>query len=385
MEQDDTFNDPLNMVGISDMVNRDMANKRVSLDELEKMLIGQGALQPVAPKDANVEYERAMHAAATGQSDDTEDDTHAAPDEMAVGEEEPEAVPSVPPVQGSPMAALRPRGGRPAPVPVASTPSRRAPAYAPAYAPAPVSYAPAPAPPVYPPQQYAQYPPPQYPPPPGYPPPQYAQYPPPQYPPPPGYPQPQYAPPQGTVSDALRGYVGAPATHEVTREEEEDNRMFMIDDIEVLLAELAALGVDVTTVTPVDDDTEFRIVRKVHSSLRRKYDRKRCETFGTEAILAGAHGLEWLFDGKKKYGPFQFDLTDWHNNIRPRLRKMRYETSGVASDLLHGLDVNNIGRIAMELMISAVLHNKARQVNRVQPAYSPDQMSDAYETLEALG
>jgi hypothetical protein len=192
----------------------------------------------------------------------------------------------------------------------------------------------------------------------------------------------QPAPPGGPISveNALREYGGVP-TEEAQTEHDDDTRAIMLEDIDMLRTEIAGMGADVSQIPNVDEDTPLRDVKKVHAKLRRMYDRKRCETFGTEAIMAGAHGLEWFFDGKKKYGPWSPDLTDWHNNIRPKLRRMKYETSGVASDLLHGLNINNIGRIILELGISAVLHNKARQTQRGQASYSPGVMNEVYEEI----
>lgn len=362
--------DPINMVGISDLVDRTHTNTAIKLDELEKSLVGLNALQIIQVKDPDQEFnERMQRFGSAGPAD-----VGAGPQPEEVGEEipvddlgdetlvaddiEPASVAPQPP--RVPMPGTRPMvSPQSKPQQVMQQPSRYP---QPGYVPQPA----------YPPQ-YA----PQYPPQPGYPP-QYAPQPgyPPQYP-------PQYAPqqPGSQLDDAIRDYGGYGNDVDIALETEEETKNMLLDDMEELRTELDGYGVNYSTVPKVTADSPLKEIKDAHRRLRRKYDFKRCQTFGTELILAGAHGLEYLFDGQKSYGPFKPDLTDWHNNIRPKLRRMQYETSSVVSDVMHDYNIGNIARIGLELGISALLHSKSRQAQRGNAAYTQDQMSDAYESL----
>lgn len=380
---DEGIDAPENLTGISNLIDVSNVNKNLKLDELERTMIGGGGLREVQIQDPDREFEESMQKLSLDP-------------EVEAGEEEvyeeaetldDEQPPPTPTMTREPRLAM-PGLGSPNNRRETKTTTR------PQAAPRPYQPYVPPQPGYPPPGQYPQqgYPPPpgQYPPQQGYPP----QYTPPgQYPPQQGYP-PQYAPPgygpprgqngataASQLDDALRVYGDYDAGVDIEAENEEETKGILLEDIEELLSELRGYGVDVSNVAEVNSDSTLKEIKEVHKKLQHRYDRKRCHTFGTEALMAAAHGLEFMFDGKKTYGPFRPDLTDWHNNIRPKLRRMRYETSSVVSDAMHTWNIGPLMRIAMELGISAVLHSKSRQNQRGQAAYTPDQMSSAYEDL----
>jgi ribosomal protein L21E len=189
-------------------------------------------------------------------------------------------------------------------------------------------------------------------------------------------------PRQQQFNQMMQGYgnVG-PAGINVEREHEEETKTMILEDIDELLQELDDDDVDVSNIPQVDQDSPLGDVKNVQKILRMKYDRRRYTTFGTEFILAGVHGLEYLFDGKRKWGPYQPDLTNWHNTVRTKLRRMRYETSMIVSDVMHQYNVGPITRVLLELGPSAFLHSRMRKDQHGKSGYTPDQMSDAYNAL----
>lgn len=167
----------------------------------------------------------------------------------------------------------------------------------------------------------------------------------------------------------------------VEREHEEETKTMILEDIDTLLQELEDDDVDVSNIPQVDQDSPLADVKNVQKILRMKYDRRRYTSLGTEFILAGVHGLEYLFDGKRKWGPYQPDLTNWHNTVRTKLRRMRYETSMIVSDVMHQYNVGPVSRLMIELVPSAFLHSRMRKEQHGKSGYTPDQMSDAYNAL----
>ena len=181
-------------------------------------------------------------------------------------------------------------------------------------------------------------------------------------------------------NQVLNGYGGQELI-DVDKETEEENKTFMLEDIDELMAELQDDDVDLSRIPKVNQDSPIEDVSQVQKILRMKYDRRRYTTFGTEFILAGVHGLEYLFDGKRKWGPYQPDLTNWHNTVRTKLRRMRYETSMIVSETLSAWNIGAFTRVMIELVPSAFLHSRMRSEQHGKAGYSPDQMSDAYDSL----
>jgi hypothetical protein len=139
--------------------------------------------------------------------------------------------------------------------------------------------------------------------------------------------------------------------------------------------------VDLSRIREVDKDSSLDDIKKIHKILRLKYDRKRCNSFGTEIILAGAQGLEYLFNGKRNIGSYYPDLTGWHNTIRPKLRRMRYETSTIVSNILQDYHIGPAARVSLELIPSAILYSRMRRDQHGKNNYSPDEMMNAFEDL----
>lgn len=188
-------------------------------------------------------------------------------------------------------------------------------------------------------------------------------------------------PRQNQFDQVLQSYGGTPDMINAERENQEETKTYMLEDIDQLWAELEDDDVDLTRIPSVNQDSPLADVEQVQKILRMKYDRRRYTTLGTEVILAGVHGLEYLFDGKRKWGPYQPDLTNWHNTVRTKMRRMRYETSMIVSDVMHQWNVGPLTRVMIELVPSAFLHSRMRSDQHGKAGYTPDQMSDAYNAL----
>jgi hypothetical protein len=183
------------------------------------------------------------------------------------------------------------------------------------------------------------------------------------------------------LDEVLQAYSGTHSDVNIEREKEEDMKAILIGDIEELKEELASDGVDLSRIPEVNQDSPIKLVKNVHKSLRVKYDRKRCNTLGSEIILAGAQGLGYVFDGKRKFGPFSPNLDGWSNTVRPKLRKMRYETSSIVAGIMQEYNIGPGPRILLELVPSAFLYSNMRKEQHEKTGYSPTQMSAAFDEL----
>ena len=182
------------------------------------------------------------------------------------------------------------------------------------------------------------------------------------------------------LDEAIKAYSGNNENN-VEIDNEDEIKAVLIENIDALKEELSKDNVDTSKIQEVSCDSNLDTIKKVHNVLRKKYDRTRCNTLGTEIILAGAQGLEYVLNGKNKWGPYSPDVTGWHNTIRPKLRRMRYETSELVSTVMNDYNIGPFTRIALELFPNLVLYSHMRREQHGRTNYSPTQMSDAFEDL----
>lgn len=183
------------------------------------------------------------------------------------------------------------------------------------------------------------------------------------------------------LDDVLKTYTGNYSDVNLEREHEEDLKATLLEDIDELKSELSTDGVDLSRIPDADQDTDLEKVKKIHKILRMKYDRKRCNSLGSEIILAGAQGLGYICDGKRRFGPFRPNLVGWHNTVRAKLRRMHYETSTIVSGIMQEYNVGPLTRVLMELVPSGILYSHMANEQKDEKTYSPGQMSAAYDEL----
>jgi hypothetical protein len=183
------------------------------------------------------------------------------------------------------------------------------------------------------------------------------------------------------LDEALKTYTGRNDDISFEQELAEDEKSILLEDIDELRYELESDGQNLSRIPEVNEDSSVEAVKRVHKMLRMKYDRKRCNGFGSELILASAQGLEYIFDGKRKFGPYSPDLSGWHNTIRPKLRRMKYETSTIVARIMQEYNIGPIARVLLELVPSAILYSRMKREQHGTSNYTPDQMSEAYDDL----
>lgn len=188
---------------------------------------------------------------------------------------------------------------------------------------------------------------------------------------------------QTHVNNVLRDLdqAGGVSGFSVENERREDTKGFLLEDIDTLKGELVEDDVDISRIPNVDHSSSLEEVENVHKELKRKYDRRRYCSFANDFILAGVYGLEMLFDGERQWGPYQPDLTDWHNTVKVKLRRMRYETSTIVSNIMQEYNIGPGTRIMLELIPSMILHSRMRSSQYDEESYTGDEMAQAYDDL----
>jgi len=187
---------------------------------------------------------------------------------------------------------------------------------------------------------------------------------------------------QEQFNNVLQNYSGTQLDElSIKKEQEEDTKSILLEDIDEIKLELEDDNVDISRIPEVDQDSPLADVQKVHKMLRVKYIRRRYNDFGHEIILAGAQGLGYVFDGTYEIGPFKPNFNGWHNEVRTKLRRMRYETATIVSNVVQEYNIGPFSRLLFELIPSMVIYSNMKKNQHGQSNYSMDQVSQAISEL----
>ncbi len=143
-------------------------------------------------------------------------------------------------------------------------------------------------------------------------------------------------------------------------ERQEDARSEMIAEIDELMVLLAS-EINVSNIPTITDETSFDQIDRILRLLRRKNDTVRYCSLAEEMIMFGATTLEELFNGKRVWlGYYRPNLEGWHNHVSVKLKRMRYDTRSVVSDIMRGMHISPLLRIAIELIPNMFLYSKMK-------------------------
>jgi len=165
------------------------------------------------------------------------------------------------------------------------------------------------------------------------------------------------------------------------KEREEEHKAILLEDIDSLRTEMTDERIDISRIPEVDASSNMVEIENVHRMLKYKYDRQRYGELARDAILTGVYALEYVFDGKRQWGPYRPDLTDWHNTVKVKLRHMKYETSTIVSDIMKEYNIGPMWRIALELIPSAIIHSRIRSGRTAADVYTADEYADAIDHI----
>lgn len=170
----------------------------------------------------------------------------------------------------------------------------------------------------------------------------------------------------------------------VEKEKEEDDKVILLEQIDMLMINLKDEGIDVNRVPVVDNSSSIEDIENVHKILRLKNDRNRYCSFAEECILAGSHTLEWLFDGEKSYMGRKPDLRGWSATVNIKLRRMRYDTSTFVSGVMQDYNMGHGTRIMFELIPSLFLYSKMKKSQYADNLITSDEMNSAIDRIRDI-
>jgi hypothetical protein len=164
---------------------------------------------------------------------------------------------------------------------------------------------------------------------------------------------------------------------------EHDMKVSAIEEIEDLVAVFKDNGEDVSQIKipTVNDSSE--IIQSTLTLLKRHNDRRRFGSVADDCILMAASGLEYLFDGKRTFFGFRPNLTGWPSHVRSKLRRMRHDTSQIASSLMNDYNFGPISRFVIELLPNMAMY-AAQHSGSSEPSERAD-FDSAVDRLRANG
>ena len=164
-------------------------------------------------------------------------------------------------------------------------------------------------------------------------------------------------------------------THDIYTEEIKNKKSILLEQIQLLKLMLQEENEDVSNIPDLNEDDRIERLEHIYKILKIKKDRIQFNTLGEELIMFCVHMLESIFDGERTFfGKFQPDLRGWHNSVSVKLKRLRYETSTVVSDVVQSYNISYGTRLAIELIPSMFLYSKVKSACKNK--YSKNNMSD---------
>tara|TARA_Y100000389_G_C17471434_1_gene531607 strand:- start:6648 stop:7841 length:1194 start_codon:yes stop_codon:yes gene_type:complete len=170
-------------------------------------------------------------------------------------------------------------------------------------------------------------------------------------------------------------------THDIYTEELKNKKSMILEQIQLLILLLKEENEDISNIPEVSENDTIERLDHIYKILKIKKDRNQFSTLGEEIIMFCVHLLESFFDGERViFGRFQPDLTGWHNSVAVKLRKMKYETSTVISDLVQTYNISYGTRLAIELIPSLFLYSKMKSTCKKK--YAKNDLADNLSNID---
>jgi hypothetical protein len=181
---------------------------------------------------------------------------------------------------------------------------------------------------------------------------------------------------RGRVMNALSALrIGSDGFLDSDREH--DMKVSAIEEIEDLVALFKDNGEDVSHIHIPTIDESLEIIQSTLTLLKRHNDRRRFGSVADDCIMMAASGLEYLLDGKRSFFGFKPNLSGWKSHVRTKLRRMRHDTSQIASSLMNDYNFGPISRLIIELVPSMVMYAGQHSGSSASGAQHEERASEA--------
>lgn len=139
-----------------------------------------------------------------------------------------------------------------------------------------------------------------------------------------------------------------------------DNKISAIEEIKDLVELFEKDGEDVRSIRIPSVDDSDDVIFNTLCILRKHNDRRRFGSLADDCIMLAATSLEALCDGQREWLGFTPDLTGWSNHVRTKLRRMRHDTSQIASVIMNDYNIGPGLRLIIELLPNMIMYARGR-------------------------
>jgi hypothetical protein len=146
--------------------------------------------------------------------------------------------------------------------------------------------------------------------------------------------------------------------------QEEEKKIILLEKIDILREDLSRDGINLRKIKDVDFNSSLDEIDQTYRILLIKNNRDRYREIAEECILSVSNGLERIFDGNNEYFGVQPDLSGYSDTVKIKLRRLRYETSTIASNIMEKYELSPITRICVELIPSMIIYSTLRKRNK---------------------
>lgn len=169
----------------------------------------------------------------------------------------------------------------------------------------------------------------------------------------------------------------------IAKEQEKDLKSMLIAQYDLLYTTLKEEGVDLERIPKVNEGSPLNVINAALKMLRYKNDLRRYVSIGEDVILFIAYGLESAFNGKTSYYGYYPTLTGWPDAIKPRIKRMRADTSAVVSAVMNNFNFGHFTRMMLELVPSAFLYSRTKR-SQVKGEVTETEWRDNIHHLDSI-
>ncbi len=168
-------------------------------------------------------------------------------------------------------------------------------------------------------------------------------------------------------------------------EREEDDKNLLLEQIDMLRMQLEDDGTDIRNIPIVNKSSNIIDIQNIYKRLKLKNNRNRYCSFAEELLLAGAYGMEYLFDGEKDWFGRKPDLVGWSKTVQVKLKRCRYQTSTFVKEIMEGYNMSSGMQLLIELVPSMFLFSRRKKLATQENKSSSDlNYKDACSNLNNL-
>lgn len=166
-------------------------------------------------------------------------------------------------------------------------------------------------------------------------------------------------------------------------EDLEDNKFELLEEIHSLKESITEGGGRVDDIPEVTDEDSMEDIRKVYRKAKCRNNVQNYAETGGNLIMISAQALGKLFNGKRKVLGFQPNFSTWAEKcVRPKLRRIKPETTTMVSNAVEYFGISGGQRIVFELLPSLIVHGATQTEPRTSAVAHGDYVDASADLLE---